>query len=448
MKLLTLCKSATKNELIELEVTLLPGLPQIHFTTNVSKSIRDSERRIKAAIKSSGFNYPASFQIIVNAGHRERPLQSSGLDLPIALSILLLTNQVQVPSCEVLFCYGELTLDGRLKVSHESLSEIEKEKIDYALGHKNLRLSNSLDSLEQLRSFVWAKHHPLNQAPRPIEDSINREILLSKAEESVLALAVLGKFHVLFAGPPGLGKSTLARSVVALRKLVNEIELPVIEPHHSATAASLIGGGALALPGEITRAHNGILLMDEFLEFDPQIQESLREPLETKTIRLSRAQNANQYPCDLQLLATTNLCRCGQFTPGQNSCRCGSKRLKDYHSRLAGPMLDRFHMIHFVEPKNQNRQRSLLDFAQELVDKLKELNLQQGQSDQVVIQTELEKQHSQVFPLESKRRFKNHLSVAKVFTTLCRDSKLEESHLSYVSQWTISPFLRLQRDLL
>jgi len=353
---------------MEVELTLWPGLPCIQFVGLPDQQIRESALRIKSAIKAQGFQFPKAQQILVNLRPNTMKKSSQGLELAVALAYLIESGQIPVPSEETLkntFVYGSLTLAGEIRAPLDLPSLGKKmapgsqlitglvedprscPTMDYA----------GLPSLQSLNSN-WNFRRPRN-FPLFVRPPLDEEFRWTESEAHFLQLAAVGGHHALLAGPSGSGKSTMAKVIHQLLPMpaVEEEILPnenfwrpLARPHHSVTLRGLIGGGADVQVGELTRASGGVLLLDELLEFRSEALESLREPMESGEIHLSRGEVSRTLPTRFQLLATTNLCPCGKWIPGvtRSYCRFTLSRCRSYGSRLSGPLLDRFQILHFV----------------------------------------------------------------------------------------------------
>lgn len=348
---------------IEVELSLSPGLPQIVFLGLPDAVIRESVGRIKSALRHQGFEIPAARQVLVHLRPSHLRKSSRGLDLAVAAALLWEMGQLPIPEGGPPRVYGELSLKGEV-FRPDDLEDLPPE-----LGQAGVTTGSGeaqtfpIYQLKNLRDLAA----PQFVEPREDVDALERpnppEIALH--QEAALAAAVIaaGEHAALLAGPPGTGKSTVADLIHSLLSEPRPGEFtvakrlhrglgtplrwrPLVRPHHSVTALAMTGGGSPPLPGEATRAHSGLMILDELMEFGPSVQESLREPLETGGIRLARAQQVRQYPAKFLLVATTNLCPCGRYLPGRDElCRCARNRKANYLARLRGPFVDRFGVL-------------------------------------------------------------------------------------------------------
>lgn len=354
------------NELtpVEVEISLLPGLPTIQIIGLPDAAIKESIIKIKSALRLQGFQFPKGRMVVVNLRPSQIRKTSLGLELAITMGILLKTDQVQLPEAldlkKTIF-YGEINLQGEVFCPEDILYWAPGQSIQLVTGPIEFKCHLSRFEIKQLSDILGGRfvgaENPRAELKRP--GFGNYKFNLEQAR--ILSIIAAGEHSALIAGPSGSGKTTLASSVSCLLREPNEDACqeikriwrknsptwrPVINPHHSATPIALIGGGVPPRFGDITRAHNGVLIMDEFLEFSTEVFESLREPIESGKITISRSGYEKNFPANFLLIATTNLCQCGNFVPRrEHSCTCGTRKKELYLSRLNGPMVDRFPII-------------------------------------------------------------------------------------------------------
>lgn len=353
---------------LEVEVKLTPGLPQLQVIGLPDTALKESSLRIKTAIKSQGFEWPKGRQVIVNLRPAHIRKHSQGLELAIACALLWETKQVPKLKWRSDICiYGELGLGG------EVLAPADLESIRPALGRNDIVLCSSKGILSHKKTVSLSRLSDLADPHLEAKESevdfseIGKkevpELFFSKKLAMRLRLAALSGASTLLAGPPGSGKTTFAESLHYLlpplsgdefldlraHHLQLGVELngrPLVSPHHSTPVISLIGGGSELFPGEIAKAHGGLLILDEFLLFPSRVIEALREPLVSKRFRVSRRGQHVEWPADFQFVATTNLCPCGKLGTNKNfHCGYTIQRCKSVLQRLSGPMLDRFDLI-------------------------------------------------------------------------------------------------------
>jgi magnesium chelatase family protein len=356
---------------VEVELTLWPGLPTIQFLGLPDQHLRESALRIKSAIKAQGFEFPKSQQILVNLRPSHLKKTSRGLELAVAAAYLWETGQAPPPlRSENYFVYGELNLSGEVFEPEDLPQDLPSRYVTVLTGVSDTKSERSytrqtLKSLQQMQSPDLLL--PVEKIQKKFIRPKLPELRFSKDQAEILAVAAVGEHSCLLAGPAGSGKTTLAKALHLLlrkpedhgwseivetqKKFGLEIDYPpLVKPHHTTPLISMVGGGAIPMAGEISRAHGGLLLLDEFLEFKPQIQEALREPLEEGVIRVARAGKYQIFPARSLCVATSNLCPCGDFVPGARgpvNCRFTRTRCMSYREKLSGPILDRFQIVYF-----------------------------------------------------------------------------------------------------
>ncbi|MGZ3806301.1 MAG: ATP-binding protein [Pseudobdellovibrionaceae bacterium] len=465
---------------VEVEVTLLPGLPTIQFLGLPDQIIKESIHRIKSAIRQQGFEFPRAQQVFVNIRPNHLKKSSRGMELAVATGILWETGQLPSPLMQShFFIYGELGLSGEVFEPEDLASDFDAgSEAQVLTGHlSSICCPFSRRVIHELKDLPQPQFH----APEMKASSIERpqeglDFHFSVAHSEILSVMALGGHSLLLAGPSGSGKSTLAKTlgslleeprpeeILEIKKInkgfVAESTLwrPLINPHHSTTPLALIGGGVPPRPGEISRAHRGVLILDELLEFHPKVQESLREPMEEGVLRLSRGTQAIRYPALAQVVATTNLCPCGDFTPGcRAQCRFSLAKCKSYAQRLSGPLVDRFEILFFTEKRRRSAEeksfsgREILENLEKSREWLRKLGrgpLPNARRPMREIESEVDSfflKHMMSKSFGSERRYQATLRVARTLADLEMSDYVQGPHIERALQLTWLPFEKLKR---
>ncbi|WP_420960441.1 YifB family Mg chelatase-like AAA ATPase [Brucella sp. IR073] len=363
---------------VDVQVMIAPGKMGISIVGLPDKAVAESRERVQAALHASGLSMPPK-RVTINLAPADLPKEGSHYDLPIAVGLMAALGALPGDALQSFVVLGELSLDGTISavagVLPAAIGANRQDKgliCPHACGPEAAWAGAEIEILAPRSLIALANHFRGTQVLSRPEPAMRlkaddlpdlADIKGQETAKRALEVAAAGNHNLLLVGPPGSGKSMLAQRLPSILPPLSPRELldvsmiasiagelaggklsdrrPFRAPHHSASMAAMVGGGIRAKPGEVSLAHNGVLFLDEFPEFTPQVLDSLRQPLETGECMIARVNHRVSYPAQIQLIAAMNPCRCGMAGEPGHRCARGPRCQADYQARISGPLLDR-----------------------------------------------------------------------------------------------------------